>query len=243
MARAVYRGRGWQALYKRLYQAYGPQYWWPTHDRRNPRFEILVGAVLVQHTAWRNVEKAMSSLCRAGPLTAETLLAHEDLESLIRSAGTYRIKAARLRNLCQWFIDAGGFAAIATWDTEQLCQSLRALSGLGPETADVIALYAFERPRFIADAYAFRLFARYSGQDECSRYDDLARLVMDRLGSSVTVDFYNELHALIVAHAKQICHKRQPACRHCILADHCAHRQSQLFQNTVPTTEYYSHHQ
>ena len=41
-------------IYDRLFNYYGPQAWWPGETS----FEVMVGAVLTQNTAWSNVEKA-----------------------------------------------------------------------------------------------------------------------------------------------------------------------------------------
>lgn len=216
------------ALHDRLLAAYGPQHWWPTRDAHNPRFEILVGAVLTQHTAWVQVEKALAALRAAGPLTPQAVLAHPDLPALIRPAGPHRVKAGRLRALCHWFVAAGGFAGLAGRDTRRLCRDLRAVPGIGPETADVIALYAFDRPRFIADAYAFRILERYGLWQGRRRYEGLRERIEQALGADVAASFYQELHALIVAHAKQRCHKRNPNCDACVLAGRCAHAQRRV---------------
>lgn len=209
------------AFHDRLAAAYGPQQWWPVQDDTSPRFEILIGAVLTQHTAWTNVETAIAALRDAGPLTPETLLAHDDLAALIRRAGPHRIKAGRLRSLCRWFIEAGGFEMLEARDTATLCRELRSLHGIGPETADVIALYAFDRPRFIADAYAFRIVERYGWWRGSRGYERLRQTVEAVVGGRGTTAFYAELHALVVAHAKQRCHKRRPDCDRCVLAMHC----------------------
>lgn len=214
-------------FHDRLAAAYGPQHWWPTQDHSHPRFEILVGAVLTQHTAWTHVEIAIATLREAGPLTPDAILAHADLPSLIRRAGPHRIKAERLRALCRWFIERGGFAAIEALDTATLCRELRALHGIGPETADVIALYAFDRPRFVADAYAFRILERYGWWQGPRRYERLRASIETALGACATATFYDELHALIVAHAKQRCHKREPDCASCVLASTCARGREQ----------------
>lgn len=206
-----------------LADAYGPQRWWPTQDVDNPRFEILVGAVLTQHTAWTNVEIAIAELCEAGPLTAETLLAHDDLPALIRRAGPHNIKAKRLRALCEWFVAHGGFEALAELDTATLRRELLALHGIGHETADVILLYAFARPAFVADAYAFRIMERYGWSSGPRNYERLRRRV-EAAGPENDAGFYDELHALIVAHAKQRCHKSRPDCGDCALRSTCAQR-------------------
>ena len=49
-----------RAIFEWLYEAYGPQHWWPG----DTPFEVMVGAILTQNTAWSNVEKAMASLKR-----------------------------------------------------------------------------------------------------------------------------------------------------------------------------------
>ncbi|MGB7758109.1 MAG: hypothetical protein WBL23_18810 [Salinisphaera sp.] len=214
-------------FHDRLAAAYGPQHWWPIQDDANPRFEILIGAVLTQHTAWPNVDIAISALREAGPLNPETILAHDDLPGLIRRAGPHRIKAERLRSLCRWFVERGGFEAIEALDTATLCRELRSLHGIGPETADVIALYAFHRPRFVADAYAFRIFERYGWWPGSRRYERLRETIETALGERATAAFYDELHALIVAHAKQRCHKQVPDCARCALAATCAHGRGQ----------------
>lgn len=214
-------------FHDRLASAYGPQHWWPIQDEANPRFEILVGAVLTQHTAWTNVEIAISTLRETGPLTPEIILAHDDLPGLIRRAGPHRIKAERLRSLCRWFIERGSFEAIEALDTATLCRELRSLHGIGPETADVIALYAFGRPRFVADAYAFRILERYGWWQGARRYERLRETIESALGARAGAAFYDELHALIVAHAKQRCHKRAPDCARCALGRACAYGRAQ----------------
>jgi len=206
-----------------LLAAYGPQRWWPAQDERNPRFEILVGAILTQHTAWTNAEQAITALRAAGPLTPEALLAHDDLPGLIRRAGPHHVKARRLRAVCEWFVGAGGFAALEKRDSASLRADLLALHGVGYETADVIRLYAFDRPCFVADAYAFRILERYGWESPVRRYEHLRHSV-EAAGPADDPAFYAELHALIVAHAKQRCHKRRPDCDACVLAPRCDYR-------------------
>ena len=84
-------------LYRLMFQALGPQHWWPA---RTP-FEVVVGAMLTQNTAWTNVEKAMAALRAANALRPAALAAlpRARLARLIRAAGYYNIKAKRLQNL------------------------------------------------------------------------------------------------------------------------------------------------
>src|SRR5699024_9602557 len=123
-----------QTLHDALLATYGPQHWWPADGR----FEILVGAVLVQRTTWTSAAGAIRKLRADTALVPSAILAHADLAAALRSAGPHRVKAQRLRNLCQWFVDNGGFTALDEQATAVLRRSLRSVHGIGPETADAI---------------------------------------------------------------------------------------------------------
>src|SRR3990172_10383043 len=147
-------------LYVALYARFGPQHWWPGRSR----FEVAVGAVLTQHTAWAGVERAIASLRAAGRLPPRRLAALplSRLGQLIRPAGTWRLKARRLRALTH-FVLAGCGGRLERLERAPL-HSLRAgllgVPGIGPETADSILLYAAGRPVFVVDVYAPRGLAR-----------------------------------------------------------------------------------
>lgn len=205
-------------VYRALYRQHGPQHWWPARSR----FEVMVGAVLTQNTAWRNVERAIAALEAAEVLSPEALLALEEsaLASLIRPSGYFNLKARRLRSLVSWLVDSGGFVVLDEWSTPALREALLGIHGVGPETADSILLYAFERPVFVVDAYTQRLFSRLGIVPERTAYETLRAKVEAELRTASAVADYNELHALIVAHGKDICRPR-PWCRDCPMQIRC----------------------
>lgn len=207
---------GW--LFGRLNQAYGALGWWPAQSR----FEVVIGALLVQNTAWRNVEKAIERLHAQGWLTAEAIVAlsQQELAQAIRPAGTFNIKASRLLNLCRWWQAQGGFEALDTCDTRVLRQALLEIKGVGPETADAILLYAFARPVFVIDAYTRRLLARLGWLRGKPAYEAL-RAVFERTLAQ-DAGFYGQYHALIVEHAKRHCRAR-PLCAGCPVQGRCDH--------------------
>jgi len=137
-------------LYAALLARFGPQRWWPG---RTP-YEISIGAVLIQHTAWVNAARAIAALRSRRLLAPERVAAlpEEQLERVIRPAGTYRLKARRLLALTGWLLDRhrGKFDGMRKMDLPALRASLLAVPGLGPETADAILLYAVGRPVFVA---------------------------------------------------------------------------------------------
>lgn len=203
-------------VYHRLFATNGHQRWWPGDSA----FEIMAGAVLTQNTAWTNVEKAIANLKRAKALSPEAIVrAHSRrLAAWLRPSGYFNIKAKRLKAMCRWLIEAGGVNKIAKFTTHDLRQVLLNVHGIGPETADDILLYAFNRPVFVIDAYTRRIFARLGLIAGDEHYETLRGLFESELGSSVSL--FNEYHALIVVHGKDVCKKR-PLCGSCSLAEDC----------------------
>jgi endonuclease-3 related protein len=181
----------------------------------------MVGAVLTQNTAWRNVEHALSRLRERVPLQADALLAlpQSELADAIRPSGYFNVKACRLHAFCIAFVAAGGESALSALETPSLRRLLLDIHGIGPETADDILLYAFDRPVFVVDAYTRRLFARLGRLGGTEDYDEVRLGFEEALAHDVRL--FNEYHALIVRHGKEICRARQPQCSLCCLKEIC----------------------
>ena len=205
-------------IYQRLFQRYGPQNWWPASSR----FEVMVGAILTQNTSWTNVERAIISLKRERVLSCNKLanMPHAQLAQLLTPVGYFNVKAHRLQHF--WYDEQGGYRKLSAFETDKLRHALLGVHGVGPETADDILLYAFERPVFVIDAYTRRLFSRLGMAEDNVNYETLRQWFEQRLSrckDRVTV--FNEYHALIVLHAKQVCLARQPRCESCTLQRYC----------------------
>ncbi len=203
-------------VYHRLYQSYGQQHWWPGETP----FEVMVGSILTQNTAWLNVEKAIHNLQSANCLTASRIdaLAMEELAELIRPCGYFNIKAQRLKNFCAWYLQQGELEGLSSMDSGLLRHTLLGLNGIGPETADDMLLYAFLRPVFVIDAYTRRIFSRLGLIEGDEGYETLRNLFELHLGPDL--DLFNEYHALLVMHAKQVC-ALKPVCEKCSLQEIC----------------------
>ena len=202
-------------LYQRLLAAHGPQGWWPADGP----LEIMAGALLVQRTTWEAAETALAALRRADLLSPTGLAKAppRTLEGLVRPAGFYRTKAARLRGLGQFLLREGGVEQLAAFPTGELRRLLLTLPGIGPETADAIVLYAFGRPVVVIDAYLRRLSCRLLGTFEPPSDDDLRASIASAI--TATADL-NEFHALVIAHGKTVCAPR-PDCSRCALRSGC----------------------
>jgi endonuclease III related protein len=201
-------------VYELLYERYGPQGWWPGEGR----CEIAVGAILTQNTSWANVEKAIANLKAVGCLNAERLFEIEqaELAELIRPAGYYNIKAKRLKNFFRWLFDEyqGRLDSLEKLDAGRLREQLFGVNGIGPETADSIVLYAFEKPVFVVDSYTCRVLGRHELIDEGADYQQ----VQDFFESNLPADseLFNEYHALLVRVGKECC-RPKPKCSGCPL--------------------------
>lgn len=201
-------------IYNRLYEAYGPQNWWPA----DTPLEVMVGAVLTQNTSWRGAAQAVANLKREGVLGIADLQALDSgkLAELIRPAGYFNVKARRLKNLIGFAAEAfnGDLKAVSRLSTSELREQLLGVHGVGPETADSILLYAFQRPIFVVDAYTRRVMSRHGLIHQAAGYDLLQQLFMEHLAHDASL--FNEYHALLVRVGKERC-KRKPRCRGCPL--------------------------
>lgn len=209
-------------VHDQLLAAYGPRNWWPG----DTPFEIMVGAILTQNTAWTNVERAIANLKQRDKLSTQAILKarRDHLALWIRPSGYFNIKAERLKQFCRWYLQHGGWQGLRTWDTEQLRHELLQVKGVGPETADDMVLYAFERPVFVIDAYTRRIFSRLGLLDGEAPYETLRAQFEQALGPDVPL--FNEYHALIVQHGKDVC-RTKPRCGECVLAKACPWPQGQ----------------
>jgi len=194
-----------------LQRGFGPQRWWPAETP----FEVAVGAVLTQNTAWTNVERAIARLRAARRLTPARILATEPaaLEELVRPSGTFRAKARKLAALSRFWLDAGGLAALRRRRLPELRAALLAVHGIGPETADSILCYAVGKRSAVVDAYARRVLGRHGLVDGALPYEELRAWLHERLVDSQAV--YEEFHALVVQAGKLAC-RREARCERCV---------------------------
>lgn len=212
-----------QKIYKILLKEYGPQGWWPLLDCKgvNPtktgvvrgyhpgdysypkdksqRFEICIGAILTQNTAWSNVEKALHNLKKSDALTIEGIdrLSEGKLRECIKVSGYFNQKAKYIRAFVQFF---------KTLQHVPSRDELLDVKGIGPETADSMLLYAFHVPTFVVDAYTRRIFVNLSLIDHKMSYDKVKAMFENALPQDSKI--FQEYHALLVEHAKRFYTKK-----------------------------------
>lgn len=202
------------AIHKRLEGHFGNLHWWPADDP----FEVMVGAILTQNTAWTNVEKAVAALKEGGLLDPYAILRMPaaQLAAMIRPSGYYHLKTARLKAFAEFFTATYG-GLVEQMQKEELSvlrYKLLGVWGVGPETADSILLYACEKPIFVIDAYTRRILIRHRLIPENLAYAEIQAIFMQNLPHAVPL--FKQYHALIVNTGKNFCRK-QPECRNCPL--------------------------
>lgn len=219
MSRAVESAR-LMAIYRDLdaLHAWRGWHWWPDADP----FEVIVGSILVQNTAWTNVERALDRLREAGALDPGAIRALSDaeLEELLRPSGQYRQKAKKLRAFLALVDAHGSLENLLALEAGALRSTLLDTWGIGEETADCIVVYASRQPAFVMDAYTRRIFSRLGlGPGESAAYGAWQLYFVSHVAEDR--DTWARYHALIVMHAKHLCRKKRPLCGDCKLADDC----------------------
>ena len=201
-------------IYERLIRTFGKRHWWPAETP----FEIVIGAILTQGTAWSNVEKAIRALREKKYLDAQSLyhLDEKILAKTIRSSGFFNVKAKRLKNFLAYFFErcSGDLKKMFQIPTPTLRRELLAIAGLGEETTDSILLYAGEKMTFVVDGYTRRIFSRHGLLDGKEEYDNIQNYFMNSLPHRSAL--FNEYHALLVEVGKRHC-RNTPLCRGCPL--------------------------
>jgi len=201
-------------IYELMNAHFGNLCWWPGDSP----FEVIVGAILTQNTAWRNVEKAISNLNSNKCLSPEAILITDDhiLSDLIRSSGYHRVKTRRLKSFVRYLYEKydGSLDNMFKEDIDTLRKGLLAVNGIGKETADSILLYAGHKPVFVVDAYTRRILERHDIVFRSDTYSDIQALCMNHLPRSISL--YNQYHALLVNTGKFFC-KKTPQCNACPL--------------------------
>jgi endonuclease-3 related protein len=201
-------------VYRKMLGHFGPLNWWPAQTP----FEVCIGAILTQNTAWSNVEKAILNLKSAECLSPQGIktVDLQKLATLIRPSGYYNQKAKKLKHFVRFFA-AEYASSFRQWQADSADKSrkkLLSVNGIGPETADSILLYALNKPVFVVDAYTRRIFSRHGFFPENSSYDQIQEFFTLYLPREIPL--YNEFHAQVVYTGKTFCRVR-PLCDKCPL--------------------------
>jgi endonuclease-3 related protein len=203
-----------EEYYRTLLDRFGHQNWWPAESP----FEMMIGAILTQNTAWTGVEKAITHLKENDLLNPESIstVNPERLAGLIRPAGYFNQKTKRIQSFTRWFLEKfeGKIERMKEVPFLEMREELLAQNGIGPETADSILLYALRHPTFVIDTYTYRMLHRHGFVGEESSYEEMKTVMEEQLPKEEAL--FNDFHAQIVRVGKEYCRKK-PNCEQCPL--------------------------
>lgn len=206
-----------RSIFNKLLHSFGPQHWWPGETP----FEVIIGAILTQNTAWSNVEKAVCALKQNSLLSPSKLknLTQDEIASYIKPSGYFNQKSKKIKIFLDFFElnFSSDIEKMKLCDSEELRTRLLGLFGIGPETADSILLYALDKPYFVIDSYTRRIFCRHKLISETQNYESIRAFFESNLDRDTGL--YNEFHALIVRTGKYFCRKI-PLCDICPLNEY-----------------------
>ena len=207
-------------IYRRLFDKYGPQYWWPG----DTALEIILGAILTQATAWENAEKAINNLKHGCKLDLVALddMADNNMAGLLYPSVYFNVKTKKIKAFVRYVLanydgDLDGFLAKRL---DVLRNELLSIYGIGEETADDIILYAAGQPSFVIDSYTRRILSRMGIYPAKETYRGYQELFVEALPDDAKL--FGEFHALIDEHASRTCHKTKPDCETCCLVEICS---------------------
>ena len=222
-------------LYKNLSTFFGKQKWWPVDDKyhnryhTDPRSEIIIGTILTQNTAWKNVEKVLNNLKKTQNLSINPIanMSDDELKKLIKSSGYYNQKTDRLKHLMTYFMEDynSDLSQFFSLQKDEARKKLLSIKGIGPETADSILLYAGNYQIFVVDTYTKRISKRLPILIKNDSYNEIQQVFETDLAGSYPEEniclIYQQLHAMIVELAKNFC-KVKPECKNCPIQNICS---------------------
>ena len=208
-------------VYRRMLAHFGPSRWWPAETP----YEVAVGAILTQSVSWKNVEQAIGALKARGLCDPHAMYRADPglIAELIRPTRYFRQKTKKLLAFTKELVEVygGSMERMLDGPTDEVRRRLRAIHGVGDETADSILLYAGGHPVFVVDAYTRRIFQRIGLLPEDARYGEVQAFFEQRLPRDTGL--FNEYHALIVRLGNRYCRAKEPECPACPLAPVCAY--------------------
>ena len=214
-----------QIMFDRMLQYYEhrpAQEWWPDDP-----LEVMIGAILVQGTTWKNVSRILDELKAAALLDVQALHALDaaELQERIRTAGFQQQKAPAIKKLMEFLVQQfdGNLYPFLSQDSDTLSGQLLAIKGIGRQMTENILLYAANRVVYAVDKYTSRIFLRHGIIGKRAREPDIQRIVDQAFGLAFEkaeekeTARYSDFQALLVRIGRDFCAKTKPQCRRCPL--------------------------
>ena len=184
-------------------------------------FKTLIHTILSQNTNDRNSDAAMKRLRKRYKITPSELSKAriKDLIACIRSAGLYRSKAPRIREVSRIILGqyGGRLSPILRLPYEQAKEKLTAMPGVGPKTADILLCFVAKHPVIPVDTHVTRVSKRLAIAPANASYEK----IRGNLEALIPPRDRLKLHLSIIAFGREICKAPRPRCPVCPVNETC----------------------
>ena len=163
--------------------------------KKQDPFKILISTILSARTRDANTRAATEKLFarfNTPELIANAVV--EVLENLVRKAGFYKVKAARIKEVSQIIVEK--FNGKVPKDFDELIS----LPGVGAKTANCVLVYAFKIPAIPVDTHVHRISNRL-GWVKTKKPDETEK----ELKELIPKEQWIRVNRLIVRFGQQIC--------------------------------------
>ncbi|ADC47426.1 endonuclease III Nth [Methanobrevibacter ruminantium M1] len=181
-------------------------------------YKVLIRTILSQRTRDENTDQAANALFEVYPdIYAVADAPVEHVQELIKPAGFYRVKAARILEVSRILIDQYGGEVPREMD------EMLKLPGVGRKTANCVIVFAFQDAAIPVDTHVHRISNRW-GIADTKDPEETEQVLMEKVPKDLWVD----LNDLMVQFGQTICRPIGPQCDKCPISDLCDYDVSKL---------------
>jgi endonuclease-3 len=207
--------------YAHVSRILGETYGYPEWRQHLPPVDELVSTILSQNTNDTNRDVAFNRLKARFPTWEAVRYADTDaVIEAIRPAGLANQKGPRIQAALRHLTETQGEITLdflEAMSVEEAKAWLVDIKGVGPKTAAIILLFAFNRPAFPVDTHVHRVTGRL-GLIGPKVSAERAHAVLENIAPP---EDYYPLHLNVIRHGREVCHARSPQCMICPLQEHC----------------------
>ena len=184
-------------------------------------FETLIWTILSQNTSDVNSIRAMKKLESRFEITPEVLsrAPTDELIECIRSAGLYRVKAPRIKQVSSIILNQykGDLDSVLKRGPAEARSIMTELPGVGYKTADIVLAFVAGHPTIPVDTHVTRVSKRLGIVRRNARYEEI-RLALERL---VLPSRRVRMHLSLIRFGREVCKAPRPLCPKCLVNRTC----------------------
>ncbi len=193
----------------------------PVHAARLPPEDELILTILSQSTTDSNSWRGYQALKAQFPSWEAVAAAPEGaIAAAIQLCGLSQQKAPRIKAILQTLQATHGrvtLAHLADLPPDEALAALMAFPGVGRKTASCVLLFSLGMPVMPVDTHVHRVATRLAllpARTSAEGAHDLLEALLPETA-------YLPFHLLLIAHGRQTCLARRPACERCPVSALC----------------------